>query len=96
MIQPSSGEYHATTDVYQSGRLTWTWNTRLWQPRPWWPTDLDEDSGFAFTEKRARRKADRAARRMMRAADSWVSRTYSAGEAVGERESVVPGPSDTA
>lgn len=76
MIRPSSSEYHCTTDVSQRGRFNWAWSARLWQPRPWTPTELDEDYGFAFTEKRAHRKAEKVARRMMRAAESWVRRTY--------------------
>lgn len=77
MIKPRSSEYHVTTNVSQQGHYNWAWSALLWQPYPWTPSELDEDSGFAFTEKRATKKADRAAKRMMRAADSWVSRTYS-------------------
>jgi len=77
VIRPSSSDYSATTDVSQRGRWTWAWTARLWQPHPWTPFELDADGGFAFTEKRANRKAERAARRMMRAADTWVSRAYS-------------------
>jgi hypothetical protein len=78
VIKPSSDEYNATTDVSQRGRWVWWWRARLWQPHPWTPFELDTDDGFALTRQRAERKAERAARRMMRAADSWVSRTYKA------------------
>jgi hypothetical protein len=81
VIKPSSGDYYATTHVYRRGALEWTWSATLHQPPPWEPYDLAHDSGWCFTEKRAKRKADRAARRMMRAADSWTTRIYKAKEA---------------
>lgn len=76
MIKPSSDDYYATTDIVQQGRWFWTWLAHLRQPRPWQPNVLAEADGIALTRKRAQKKADRAAARMMRAADSWTSRTH--------------------
>lgn len=84
MIRPSSRDYSATTDISQRHRWDWAWEARLWQPHPWRPFELDAVSGFAFTRKRAERKAERAARRMMRAADTWTSRTYGSDGSEGE------------
>ena len=78
MIKPSSRDFYATTDVVHHDVLTWTWSATLSQPYPWDPSELDHAEGWCWTEKRAHRKADRAARRMMRAAKSWTSRTYKA------------------
>lgn len=80
MIKPDRDDYYVTTDVYRRGRLDWAWQVELRQPWPARNTLLDEDYGSCATEKRAKRKADRVARRMMRAAASWTSRTYEAGE----------------
>ena len=81
MIKPSSDDYYVTTDVvHEGGLLSWTWQAALRQPPPWRPYDLDHDYGWCWTEKRARRKAERAGRRMMRAANSWTSRTYTCEE----------------
>jgi len=75
MIRPHGDDYSAATNVYRRGTLDWVWSVRLiqWDDRA--PV-LDEDSGSCLTEKRAKRRADRVARRMMRAAASWTSRTY--------------------
>ena len=76
MIQPDGDDYYATTDVYRRGTLDWAWQVELRQPYRIRNSILDEDSGSCATEKRAKRKADRVARRMMRAAASWTRRTY--------------------
>ncbi|MGV9290721.1 hypothetical protein [Streptomyces sp. NPDC003719] len=52
------------------------------EPCAMWLRELDEDRGSRLTEKAAKRKADRVAQRMMRAAATWTSRTY---EAEGSR-----------
>lgn len=78
MIKPDGDDYYATTDVFRYGRGAWSWSATLCQPWPARNGTLSEDSGWCLTEKRAKRKADRVARRMMRAAESWTSRTYSA------------------
>jgi hypothetical protein len=78
VIKPSSDDYYASTDVVQQSRWCWVWTARLCQPRPWTPHQLADAEGTAFTKKRAQRKADQAARAMMRAAKSWTSRTYNA------------------
>lgn len=76
MIKPDRDDYYVSTEVYRAGKLAWVWSVTLRQPWPARETVLDEDSGYRMTEARAKRKADRVARRMMRAADSWTSRTY--------------------
>ena len=76
MIQPSGSDYYATTDIVRNGSLSWGWAANLRQPWPALDGVLDTASGWCWTKKRAERKADRAARRMMRAADSWARRTY--------------------
>ncbi|WP_329474278.1 hypothetical protein OIE75_40915 (plasmid) [Streptomyces sp. NBC_01723] len=81
MIQPDGDDYYATTHVYRRGTLDWAWEVRLLQsPLKHRQMDLDEDYGSRMTEKAAKRKADRVAQRMMRAAASWSSRTYKAEE----------------
>lgn len=68
------GTYSATTDVVQITAHGWSWSARL--------SDCyelcDSEQGWCWTEKRAKTKADRAARRMMRAAASWTTRNYKA------------------
>lgn len=81
MIRPTRDDYYATTDVVRHGRLAWGWAVSLEQPWPALDSVLDTASGACMTEKRAKRKADRVARRMMRAADSWTTRTYEREEA---------------
>ncbi|NUQ95784.1 MAG: hypothetical protein HOY79_04240 [Streptomyces sp.] len=76
MIRPDGDDYYATTDVYRRGPLDWVWEANLRQPWPSMRLVLAEDAGSCSTEKRAKRKADRVARRMMRAADSWARREY--------------------
>jgi hypothetical protein len=78
VIKPDGDDYYVTTHVVRRGTGHWTWSAYLRQPWPALNTELDEDSGACFTEKRAKRKADRAAKRMMRAAASWTTRTYNA------------------
>ncbi|WP_333744086.1 hypothetical protein [Streptomyces ardesiacus] len=79
MIKPDGDDYYATTNVYRRGTLDWAWEVRLLQsPLKHLRMDLDEDYGSRMTEKAAKRKADRVARRMMRAAESWTTRTYDA------------------
>ncbi|MFJ3037749.1 hypothetical protein [Streptomyces tendae] len=78
MIKPDGDDYYATTHVVRQGALAWSWKVQLRQPWPAWNTLLDEDYGSRMTEKAAKRKADHVARRMMRAADSWTTRTYDA------------------
>lgn len=74
MIKPDSERnYYATTDIVNIGRHYWSWKVELRQPWPALNLELDVDGGYCLTEKRARRKADRAVRRMLRAADSWIS-----------------------
>ncbi|MET7975785.1 hypothetical protein ABZW44_22620 [Streptomyces mirabilis] len=80
MIKPDGDDYYATTHVVHEGTLAWSWNATLCQPWPALNDELDRDGGWCFTEKRANRKADRAARRMMRAAKSWTTRTYKPAE----------------
>lgn len=82
MRKPKSDEYHVTTHVTWHGTLDWGWSATLEQPWPWTPTELDRDSGWCFTEKRAQRAADRAARRMLRGAAAWTTRTYNADGSV--------------
>lgn len=76
MIKPDGDDYYVKTDVFRRGWADWAWNVQLRQPWPAWNLELDEDYGSCVTEKRAKRKADRVARRMMRAAASWTSREY--------------------
>jgi len=76
VIQPDGDDYYVKTDVYRRGRLDWVWNVQLRQPWPAMRLELDEDYGSCLTEKRAKRKADRVARRMIRAAASWEARRY--------------------
>ncbi|GHC36711.1 MULTISPECIES: hypothetical protein [Streptomyces rochei group] len=80
MIQPDGDDYYVTTNVYRRGTLDWAWEVTLRQPWPRLRTELDDDYGSRMTEKAAKRKADRVAQRMMRAAASWTSRTYEAEE----------------
>lgn len=70
------GDYSATTDVMQLGAHYWGWSARLGDH---W-NECDREEGWAWTEKRARRKADRAAQRMMRTAATWTRRTYGTAE----------------
>lgn len=76
MIRPDGDKHYVTTDVFRRGFLDWAWKVQLRQPWPAIHTELDEDYGSCVSEKRAKRKADRVARRMMRAADSWTRQTY--------------------
>lgn len=76
MIKPDSDDYYATTDVVQQSRWQWVWIARLCQPHPWRPHVLADGDGTALTKARAQRKANRVAAQMMRAADSWTSRTH--------------------
>lgn len=78
MIKPDGDDYYVTTHVVHRGTLDWSWRVELRQPWPAWNTLLDEDGGSRPTEKAAKRKADRVARHMMRAAASWTTRTYEA------------------
>lgn len=80
MIQPDGDDYYATTNVYRRGTLDWVWEVTLQQPWPARDGILDKDWGSRPTEKAAKRKADRVAQRMMRAAGSWTSRTYKSEE----------------
>lgn len=80
MIKPDGDDYYTDTHVYRRGTLDWVWTAELCQPWPSRNLSLDDDSGSCVTEKRAKRKADRVARRMMRAAASWSSRTYKASQ----------------
>jgi hypothetical protein len=65
--------YYATTDIVNIGRRSWSWKVVLRQPWPALNLELDTDGGYCLTETGARRKAARAVRRMLRAADSWIS-----------------------
>lgn len=80
MIKPDSDEVCVDTHVYRQSALAWYWSATLRQPYRIRNAVLDEESGSRMTEKAAKRKADRVARRMMRAAQSWTSRTYEAPE----------------
>ncbi|GAA3590697.1 hypothetical protein [Streptomyces osmaniensis] len=82
MIQPDSDDYYVDTHVFRQGALAWSWTATLRQPYRIRNSVLDEESGSRMTERAAKRKADRVARRMMRAAASWTSRTYEAGKDV--------------
>jgi hypothetical protein len=77
VIHPDGDDYYVTTNVYRRGTLDWAWEVTLRQsPFKYLRMELDEDGGSRLTEKAAKRKADRVAQRMMRAAASWTSRTY--------------------
>jgi hypothetical protein len=78
VIKPSSDDYYVETHVVHEGPLSWSWTASLCQPWPSLDGVLSTDSGWRTTEKRAKRKADRVARQMMRAAASWTTRTYRA------------------
>ncbi|MGW2550721.1 hypothetical protein [Streptomyces sp. NPDC001635] len=78
MIKPDGDDYYVVTHVFRRGALDWAWEATLRQPWPARNLVLAEGDGACATEKRARRRADRVARRLMRAAKSWTSRTYKA------------------
>ena len=74
MIRPSGTDYYTETTIYRAEFLAWAWIVHLREPYE----DLDRADGWALTEKRAHRKAERASRRLLRAARSWTSITTKA------------------
>jgi hypothetical protein len=75
-VKKPLGDYSTTTDVMQLSAHSWGWSARLGDH--WDLCDIEQ--GWCWTEKRARRKAERAAQRMMRTAASWTTHTYTSKE----------------
>ncbi|MFE1903838.1 hypothetical protein ACFW96_09220 [Streptomyces gardneri] len=87
MIRPTGTNYYTDTTIYRDSALAWAWIVHLRDPYE----DLDRIDGWALTEKRAQRKANRASRRLLRRAHSWTSITTKAD---GTSTTYTPGRPD--
>lgn len=87
MRRPGGVNVRTETTIYRDGFLLWAWIVVLRDSCE----DLDRADGWAATEKRARRRAARASRRLLRGARSWTSITTRAD---GTTKTDTPGRSD--